>query len=79
MYKWGDKQEYVLARDNYTCQLCGKTSGLCPHHIDYNPENMDDSNLVTLCKSCNGHVNWNRQFWVYHFRRQPWERIETWY
>ena len=59
-------------RDNYTCQNCGMTEEehiivigqvLHVHHIDYNKENCEESNLLTLCFWCNIRANTNRSYW----------------
>ena len=64
----------VLARDNYTCQCCGKisASNLVVHHLDgYNwckEKRTDVTNGITLCDNCHnnfhsiyGHGNNTRQ------------------
>jgi len=47
----------ILERDNFTCQLCGKTDAeqrltlnesLSVNHIDHDKKNNDDSNLNRL-------------------------------
>lgn len=63
--KWGGNWEDCLARDKYTCQLCGLTltpsqwegnRRLAVHHRDCSGEadskNHDIGNLLTLCKKC---------------------------
>lgn len=66
-----DLKESVIIRDNYTCQLCGKTQEqqinkigkrLTPHHIHYDKQNCYPD-LITLCCSCNLKVNWNRLYY----------------
>lgn len=52
-----EKRESILERDSYTCQKCQKNRNelgvpLCIHHIDNDPENNEDDNLITLCMSC---------------------------
>lgn len=59
-------KERIKRRDNYKCQNpnCRKNSDiLCPHHIDYNKHNCSESNLITLCKSCNSRANFYRNKW----------------
>jgi len=59
-------KEQIRKRDNYTCQLCGKKQGkrkLPVHHIDYNKENLDPNNLISLCMKCHAKTNFNREFW----------------
>ena len=49
-------REYVLCRDNHTCQCCGGKSGdkiLNTHHIESKKVGGDaPNNLITLCKTC---------------------------
>lgn len=63
---------YVIKRDNYICQNCGKTEqetgeSLCVHHIDYDKNNSDFSNLISLCRSCHSKTNYNRELWTQKF------------
>jgi len=60
-YQQGEQQgfynlrEYILYRDDYTCQLCGKTNvPLEVHHIGFWKGDRTDrpSNLITLCTKC---------------------------
>ena len=60
----------IRERDDNTCQLCGRTKeeegrNLCVHHIDYNKQNCDPKNLVTLCGGCNPRVNYHRKNWAF--------------
>jgi len=62
----------IRERDNYTCQVCGalQEEVVFPvHHIDYNKENCDRENLITLCRSCHSKTNSNRGFWIEHFKK----------
>ena len=54
---WNDLREYVLRRDKYKCQKCGKTfpaALLQAHHIEPKEYDGIDSarNLQTLCVDC---------------------------
>jgi hypothetical protein len=65
-------KELIRKRDNHTCQLCGKTQKesrrkLDIHHIDYNKENLNSKNLLSLCRKCNVKVNFNREDWTEFF------------
>ena len=60
-YQQGEQQgfynlrEYILYRDNYTCQICGRTNvPLEVHHIGFWKGDRTDrpSNLITLCTKC---------------------------
>ncbi len=66
-------KEFIRSRDGYACQLCdatGEGTGkkLPVHHIDYDKSNLDSSNLITLCNSCNSRVNFSRKFWTQHLQ-----------
>ena len=64
-YEWQKKRTYILKRDKYLCQACLHnlfgtacrltTNGLSVHHIRPLKTNfdlrLDDSNLITLCKT----------------------------
>jgi len=68
-------KRFIRERDGYICQLCNKTQeqegkNLSVHHIDYVKENCDLQNLVTLCRSCNGKVNTNREYWIEFFKEK---------
>jgi len=79
-YKFNNKlKEEIRERDNQTCQLCGKNEDengqkLSIHHIHYDKENCDPD-LITLCNSCNGKVNGNREYWEEYFMDKLYERF----
>ena len=61
-------KERIRERDGRICQLCGKTEHengrkLDIHHIDYNKDNLEEHNLISLCKSCHVKTNGNRDYW----------------
>lgn len=67
-------KEQIRIRDSRICQ--GKGCGipeleciekLTVHHIDYNKKNCSDTNLISLCRSCNSKVNFNRKYWEEYF------------
>lgn len=60
----------IKTRDGYQCQLCGTREKLAIHHIDYEKQNCEDDNLVTLCLSCNVKVNKNREYWTEYFQKE---------
>lgn len=70
---WIDKRfkAGIRERDNHTCQNpeCRRNSNILNiHHIDYDKENCEPENLITLCQSCNGRANFNRDFWEAGYR-----------
>lgn len=44
-------RRHIKARDK-VCQDCGAPKNLQVHHVDGDPTNNDDGNLVLLCKPC---------------------------
>lgn len=64
-------KEEIRDRDEHTCQLCGINENgykLSIHHIDYNKNNNDSWNLITLCKVCHSKTNGNREYWTSYFK-----------
>jgi len=65
----------IRTRDNHICQLCGihqeELKGyfkkLDIHHIDYDKDNLDPKNLISLCRSCHQKTNYNREYWTNFF------------
>ena len=67
-------KKQIRHRDNYTCQICGKSEKknamkLCIHHIDYNKKNCKENNLISLCKSCHTPTHYNRKYWETKLQR----------
>jgi len=61
-------REYIRNRDHYTCQICGCSQlengrQLCVHHIDYDKDNLEPNNLISLCNCCHTKTNYNRDYW----------------
>ena len=59
----------IRERDHYVCQWCSN-EGNEVHHIDYNKENCDPRNLITLCFSCHRKTNYNRKIWIILLRKK---------
>lgn len=56
----------IIERDGGKCQspkCAGHDPRLTAHHIDYDKEHCDDSNLIALCSSCNSKANFGRKKW----------------
>jgi len=83
-WSWNDKRERtypiiwtntlkrsIRERDKYVCQLCfeQQTETVFDiHHIDYNKNNCNPDNLVTLCRNCHMKTNCkDKQYWITHF------------
>jgi mannose-6-phosphate isomerase-like protein (cupin superfamily) len=62
-YEFKVLRETIKARDHFTCCLCGASESLHVHHIDYDKNNNDKDNLITLCQTCHMLTNFNRSFW----------------
>ncbi len=67
-------REQIRTRDDYICQLCGRTQAessktLHVHHIDYDKQNSTPLNLITLCVVCNAYANTNRDEWSAIFKQ----------
>lgn len=59
-YGYHDVRYFVLARDNYTCQVCKKKNKILnTHHIVYVSHGGSDraDNLITVCTDCHTHDN----------------------
>ena len=66
-------KEQVRIRDDYRCQLCGcpqieNIEKLSIHHIDYNKDNINLGNLISLCSRCHSKTNTRREHWVKYFK-----------
>ncbi len=66
-------KDLIRQRDKHKCQKCGcpeieNAEKLSIHHIDYNKNNCLPSNLIALCRRCNGAVNHNREIWEVYFK-----------
>jgi len=60
-------RKIILEKNNYICQICSKKGNII-HHIDYNPQNNQHTNLITLCHKCHLKSNANRDYWYVYFR-----------
>lgn len=61
----------IRERDNYICQICEEKQGdkiHHVHHIDYDKQNCNSDNLITLCISCHIKTNSNREYWTNCFQ-----------
>lgn len=63
-------KDCVKNRDMYMCQTpnCMETENLDCHHIDYDKQNNNPENLVTLCDSCHGKTHFNRPYWTNYYQ-----------
>ena len=68
-------KEQIRERDNYKCQECNFPQEklkrkLHIHHIDYNKQNNNESNLIALCNSCHIQTNFSRADWISYFKNK---------
>lgn len=68
-------KESIRHRDKYKCVLCWCSQlengrQLSIHHIDYNKNNNDKDNLISLCISCHTETNGNRKKWTKYFQKE---------
>src|SRR3990167_511175 len=66
-------KEQVRLRDRYRCQECFRHQSelkqkLNIHHIDYNKQNNNPNNLISLCKNCHTQTNFNRENWTEYYK-----------
>lgn len=68
----------IRDRDGRVCQFCERTekenlkkygNKLDVHHIDYDKSHNDDSNLVSLCRSCHSKTSFDKPFWRIFYRK----------
>lgn len=72
----GEIRDIVRERDKYVCRMCGMKQSvlngcnkkLDVHHIDYDRNNLDPENLITLCRRCHSKTNYNRDDWMNFFQ-----------
>ena len=63
-YGYHDVRYFVLARDQYTCQVCKKKNKtLNTHHVIYRSHGGSDraDNLITVCTDCHTHENHQKE------------------
>lgn len=66
-------KEMIRKRDNFKCRICQTNQdenerALSVHHIDYDKNNIDPSNLISLCDTCHTKTNFNRDAWELFFK-----------
>jgi len=64
----------IRSRDGYKCRLCGVSEIDCirnldVHHIDYDRNNIDENNLIALCRECHFKTNGKRKYWEKYFNK----------
>lgn len=73
-YGFFEERYFVFARDNYTCQCCGKLKDkiLQTHHIIYRSNGGTDrvDNLITVCTDCHTSKNHQKGGILYKWQEQ---------
>lgn len=73
-YGFFEERYFVFARDNYTCQCCGKSKDkiLQTHHIIYRSNCGTDrvDNLITVCTDCHTSKNHQKGGILYKWQEQ---------
>lgn len=73
-YGFYDERYFVFARDNYTCQVCGKSKDkiLQTHHIIYRSNGGTDrvDNLITVCTDCHTSANHKKGGILYKWQEE---------
>ena len=73
-YGFFEERYFVFARDNYTCQCCGKSKDkiLKTHHIIYRSNGVTDrvDNLITVCTDCHTSKNHQKGGILYKWQEQ---------
>lgn len=62
---WRVISRRIRKRDGGRCALRGAVRFLHAHHIDYQPANCRDDNLITLCRDCHTQTTFGDRFeWI---------------
>ena len=67
----------ILERDDYVCRLCRNEDNLHVHHINWERTCNEETNLVTLCRTCHNAVH--RDGYKPHEHEDypaPWDKTE---
>lgn len=64
----------IKQRDSFTCQKCGTKEdelkwSLSIHHIDFDKNNINIKNLISLCRACHAETNYNRNKWINFYKK----------
>ena len=51
-HRWAALRRFVLDRDGWRCQRCGRYGRMEVHHVDGDPMNNTHDNLTTYCRGC---------------------------
>ncbi len=68
-------REQIRNRDGRKCQLCGCPEIECRrkldvHHMDYDKNNSNPNNLISLCIGCHQKTGASRPYWTNYFKQK---------
>lgn len=68
-------KELIRYRDGYKCQICScseieNMAKLSIHHINYNKNDCNPENLISLCRRCHSITNRDRDEWQKFFSKK---------
>ena len=49
-HRWAPLRRFILDRDGWTCQRCGRPGRPEVHHVNGDPGDNDPGNLIVLCR-----------------------------
>lgn len=66
---WKGRDKYISENGvwNSGCPQTECIKKLSIHHIDYNKNNTNSNNLISLCNSCHSKTNYNKKYWINYF------------
>lgn len=69
-HNWASISKSIIKRDGKKCmneRCVTPDAKLCVHHIDYEKQNNNPGNLITVCIVCNSKANFNRDKWKKYY------------
>lgn len=63
-------RQAIRQRDKYICQISSYYPSFSVHHIDYDKNNCEPENLITLSNRSHSKTNSNREHWIEYFRNK---------
>ena len=68
-------KEQIRKRDRFRCQECFRHQielkrKLDVHHIDFDKQNNNENNLISLCNVCHSQTLYDRQNWIGYYQKR---------
>ena len=61
--EWKEIKDSLFKLKDYKCEVCGSTSHLAAHHVDYDCLFREQPrDLIVLCRKCHQRITWIRRF-----------------